>query len=535
MENTNRRADNDMKRLALAAAAAAFALFAQAKEIEQISVVEGESTTITTPFAVKSYAPSNKDVARVEALGGASMRITGLKRGRCDLDVLGDNSLAQKYEITVVGDLASVLETLTMDLDTVPEVRAEIRGNFIRLDGEVSSIQKWEYLEKVLANYGKVVKNFAVFSPGPEILLRLKETFAQKGFETQFRPFAGEPEKWPMNTVALDLNKRTRILSVQSRLMNAQQRAAVMTVLRGEPWLAVAEDGADSSKAQAERRPYAISTILTLPIDSSVIRLSVAYMVIGESDIRSLGDVNNEGFVLDGVFNTIQGLLRGQGNHGNVATLNLGLNGVVKLLGENGINRVSEKGYTTFGNWDEKGARFKSGGVLNVRVSGAEVADLKEIPYGFEVKAKGGLVSADAVSLDMNISVSSVQKYGVGDDIDKKEDVSEQKIRCTLGRTTLLSGFGQLVDQQALRGFPVLRNTPVIKWFVGADGKSLSDRRLVIMVCPEVLDPSQDGNLGVDNDISIPVQTEGAKTTDERLEERKRFSGFWSWLNWFCW
>ena len=55
------------------------------------------------------------------------------------------------------------------------------------------------------------------------------------------------------------------------------------------------------------------------------------------------------------------------------------------------------------------------------------------------------------------------------------------------------------------------------------------------MVCPEVLDPSQDGNLGVDNDISIPVQTEGAKTTDERLEERKRFSGFWSWLNWFCW
>ena len=154
--------------------------------------------------------------------------------------------------------------------------------------------------------------------------------------------------------------------------------------------------------------------------------------------------MNNEGFVLDGVFNTIQGLLRGQGNHGNVATLNLGLNGVVKLLGENGINRVSEKGYTTFGNWDEKGARFKSGGVLNVRVSGAEVADLKEIPYGFEVKAKGGLVSADAVSLDMNISVSSVQKYGVGDDIDKKEDVSEQKIRCTLGEGRGESDDGNL-------------------------------------------------------------------------------------------
>ena len=523
-----------MKKILLTAAATLAALFGEAREIEQVSVVENESTTITAPFAVNSYAPSNKDVARVEALGGATLRITGLRRGRCDLDVIGDSGLFQKYEITVVGDLASVLETLTMDIESVPEVRAEIRGNFIRLDGEVSSIQKWEYLEKVLANYGNSIKNFAVFCPGPEILLRLKETFAQKGLETQFKPFAGDQEKWPYNTVALDFNKRTRILSVQARLLNAQQKEAVMTVLRGEPWLVVTE-GEGAAAAAESRRPYAISAILTLPVDAAVIRLSVAYMAIGESDIRNLGDANNEGFVLNGAFNTIQGLLHGQGNHGNVATLNLGLNGVIKLLGENGINRMSEKGYTTFENWDEKGARFKSGGVLNVRVSGPEVADLKEIPYGFEVKAKGGLVSSDAVSLDMNISISSIQQYSVGGDIDKKEDLTEQKIRCPLGRTTLLSGFGQLVDQQALKGFPVLRNTPVIKWFVGADGKSLSDRRLVIMICPEVLDPSQEGDLNVDNDINIPVQTEGAKTTDERVEERKPFSGFWCWLNWFCW
>ena len=524
-----------MKKLIAAAAAACAALFSAAKEIEQISVVENESTSITAPFAVKSYAPSNKDVARVEALGGASMRITGLRRGRCDLDVIGDNGLSQKYEITVVGDLASVLETLTMDLDSVPEVRAEIRGNFIRLDGEVSSIQKWEYLEKVLAGYGKAIKNFAKFYPGPEILLRLKDTLEQAGFKVQFEPLKGEQKTWPFGTVALDLNKRTRVLSVQSRLVNEESRRTILSILKGEPWLAVNVD--DDWKKPAdiaeEKRPYAITALLALPVDKAVIRLSVAYMAIGEKDVRNFGDPNNEGFVLSGVFNTIQGLLHGQGNHGNVATLNLGLNGVVKLLGENGINRVSEKGYTTFENWDEKGARFKSGGVLNVRVSGAEVADLKEIPYGFEGKTKGGLVAEDTVSLDLNISISSVQQYGAGGDIDKKEDLTEQKIRCPLGRTTLLSGFGQLVDEQSLRGFPVLRNTPIIKWFVGDDGKSLSDRRLVIMVCPEVLDPSQEGDLNVDNDISIPVQTEAAKTTDERVEERKPFHGFWYWLNWF--
>ena len=132
-----------LKQIVVAAVAVGMAVVAVAKEIEQISVVENESVTITAPFAVKSFAPSNKDVAKVEALGGTLLRVTAIKRGRCDLDVSGDNGLTQKYEITVVGDLASVLETLTMDLDTVPEVRAEIRGNFIRLDGEVSSIQKW--------------------------------------------------------------------------------------------------------------------------------------------------------------------------------------------------------------------------------------------------------------------------------------------------------------------------------------------------------------------------------------------------------
>ena len=87
-----------------AVVAMASILAVHAKEIEQISVVENETVTIAAPFAVKSFAPSNKDVARVEALGGTMLRVTALRRGRCDLDVSGDNGLSQKYEITVVSN-----------------------------------------------------------------------------------------------------------------------------------------------------------------------------------------------------------------------------------------------------------------------------------------------------------------------------------------------------------------------------------------------------------------------------------------------
>ena len=523
--------------------AAVAALFTQARDIEEISVVENESRTVTVPFAVKNYAPSNKDVVRIELLETTSLRITGVRRGRCDLDVMGDNGLSKKYEIMVVDDLALTLETLLKELDFIPlpGVSAQIVGHIIRLDGEISSIQKWEALSKTLRKYGEIVENYVKFYPAPEVLARLQTTLEQYGLTVQFRPFEEKQEKkWPIGTVALNLNKKTSPaeLFVHARLLNEEQKNTILSVLGDEPWLVGAgseKEEKDAGRAR-EKADYAVRLRPKLIVDKPTIRLSVAYMAIGEEDFRQWGDQNNGGVVLSGVFQTIQNLLHGGGNHGNTATLSLGLDGVIRLMAQNGINRVSSKAYTVFQNWDAKGAHFKSGGTVFVRVAGADAADLKEIPYGFDVKTTGGLVETNVVDMDMDISISAIQPYGQGDDIDKKEDSTQQKVRCPLGRTTLLSGFGQLMDARALKGFPVLRNVPLLSWFVASNGKEMSDRRLIIMVCPEILDPSQEGTIDVENDVTIPVQTEGGKTTEQRIDERqKRFHGFWSWLNWFCW
>lgn len=525
-----------MKRIFIVMASAVLGFLAYAKEVEQISVVENESTIIMVPFAIKSYAPSNKEVARIEMVGDTSLRVTAVKRGRCDIDVMGDSGMRQKYEVTVVGDLASVLETLTQDLDTVPEVHAEIRGNFIRIDGEVNNIAKWEYLMKVFGTYGSVIKNFAKFYPGPETLNRLKETFEQANFNVQFKRFAGEQKSWPYNVVALELNKKTRVLSVQANCLHVNQRISILSILRAEPWLAVNidDDWKKEVKVPPEKMPYIITTLLSLPVANPTIRMSVAYLVIGEKDIQMLGNRNGAGPILQGTFGTIQGLIRGQGNHGNQAELSLGLDSVIELFAENDITRVSQKGYTTMESWDSEGARFKSGGSLFVKVAGADAADLKEIPYGFDMKTKGGLISPDTLSVSMDMSISTVAPMGNSGDYDKKEDMTKQKVTCKLGKTTLVSGFAQLLDANSpARGFPVFRNTPLLQWFVAESGKEVSDRKLVMMLCPEIVDMSKDGNLQVDREINIPVTRDGQKTTDELLEERKPFSGFWYWLNWF--
>lgn len=525
-----------MKRIGALLVACVVGIFARAEEIKSVSVVENHSTTITIPFAVKSFSPSNKGVVRIETVGDTMLRVTGLKRGECDLDVMGDNGLRQKYALKVEDNLSSVLEMLTQDLDALPEVHAEVRGNFIRIDGEVNNIAKWEYLVKVIGSYEGVVKNFVKFFPGPETLKRLKETLEQANFKVQFTRFSGESKTWPYGVVALDLNKQTRVLSVQANCLQAAQRVSILSILNGEPWLAVNvdEDWKKPVKVPPEKEPYIIRTLLTLPVASPTIRMSVAYLVIGEKDLQTLGNRNGAGPVLQGTFATIQNLIHGGGNHGNQAQLSLSLDSVIEMLAANGITRVSQKGYTTMKSWDAEGAHFKSGGSIFVKVAGGDAADLKEIPYGFDMKTKGGLETADMVTLDMDMSISSVAPMGDSGDYDKKEDLTKQKVSCKLGKTTLVSGFAQLLDSNMpAKGFPIFRHTPLLQWFVAESGKEVSDRRLVMMICPEIVDMSRDGNIDVDREINIPVTTEAEKTTDQRLEERKEHTGFWSWLNWF--
>ena len=509
----------------LAVAALVAVHLASAKEVEPISVVEGDTITINVPFAVKSYSPSNKEVCRVDDLGGSELRVTALKRGRCDLNVAGDNGLQQKYEISVVGDLASILETLTLDLDSVPEVKAEIRGDFIRLDGEVGSIAKWEYLTKVLANYGKGVRNFVKFDPGPESLERLKATFGQAGLKVQFKPFEGLQAKWPYNTVALDLNKKTKILSVQANCLQAEQRQTIISILTSEPWLIVSDGKSEGSKSS-----YGVKTFLTLPIASPMIRLSVAYLAIGEEDVSQVGSPNT--LEISGKLNYFVNLARGN-TEGSSAIIGAGLEPTVSFLANNGVSRVSNKAYTMLNSWDPKGASFKSGGTIFVRVSGQTSGDLKEVPYGFDVKVKGGLLSEDKVSLDLDISKSAI--LSSNGDIDKKEDKTQQRLTCPLGKTLVLGGFGEMVDSASLNGVPMIRHTPILKWFVSQDGKNLSTRRLLILVSPEIVDNARDGGLNVDNEITIPTETDSKKDIEDFEKEKDKYTGFWSWLNWFRW
>ena len=519
--------------MALAALAAGFVL-----ADEEVTMVEKEITTVTVPFGIKGYIPSNKDVVRIEKVSDTSLRLTALKSGRCDLEVRGDLDMTQKFQISVGGDLPKLLDTLQRELESVPEVHARILGDKIRIDGEIKSIKKWNYLDKVIKGYPSV-RNFVEFTPGDDILIRMKESLQQGGFAVVFNAFSGEPETWKANTVALAYNKINRQMSVQAKVYTPEQQALIMECFKKEKrWLKIDTD--DKEAFDDEKQ---ITGIFKIVVAKPQIRLSVAYMAINEDDIKKIGNVDavaneNGGFNIAGAVQALASAitLDGDSSHTKSASAsilgNLGFN--TRFFKKNGLSRISDTGYTVMESWAKDGAKFKSGGTLFVKVEGRDIAELKEIPYGFTINAVGGMIDESSMSCDFDFGLSSIIPSGTGE-YDRKEDLSKQKITLPIGRTTLIGGFKDLVDKNTPpSGLPILRNTPLLNWFVADSGKSVNDRRLVMMVCPEIVDNTQDGNLKADEEINIPVPKQASKDTDEVLEERKEFTGFWSWLNWFA-
>ena len=534
-----------MKKLAMALAVMATFGIAIAGSVEQVSLVENEITTINLPFGVKGYSPSNKDVVRIDAIGDTSLRLTALRRGRCDLEVRGDKDLVQKYEITVLGDLATELETLTSELDKVQEVSARIVGNSIRIDGEVSSIAKWEYLMKVLRSYGSKVRNFVTFCPGPEVLLRMKETLQQADFDVVFQPLGKDRKAWKANTIALALNKQTRIMTVQGRVYTPERQLQVMQCLSSERWLSLELDAAKQQAAGDE--DYRIRGMVDVFVDRPQIRIGLAYMAIGDSDIKRIGNPNAPaGNVLNvqGIVQSIGQLFRdgarGDDGQRRSSAHTVGYGASVEVLARffknNGISRVSNTGYTVMESWDKDGASFKSGGKIYKEVSGLNAGDLKEIEYGFMIKTQGGIVGAgDSVDMTIDFEMSRPIGYTM-QDFAVAEDKTKQKLILPLGKTTFIGGVKMLDENRTSpSGLPFLRNTPLLNWFVADSGNEVNDNRLVIMICPEIIDNSTGEKIDSVKEIDIPVTTEGAKTTEQREDEKRPFSGgLWNPLNWFA-
>ena len=511
-----------MKSLMTMLAAALLCGAAAAADAERVSVVVGESSTLNAPFEVTGFTPSSREIVNAEALGGSVLRVQGLKRGRCTLTVTGAAGLTHTYDISVVGNLASQLETLLQDLDTLPEVRAEIRGNAIRLDGEIKSIAKWEYYMKVVSVYGDVVNDFVRFSPGKEIARRLAELFADAGFSTVTNKFGADVAKWPFDSVAIVCNDSARSVTVQAAFLTKDRLTKADSILASIPWLA---------RPGAKANPHAFTLLDEMRVANPIIRLGVAYYAISDSEIDALGNPDHT-FEIGGVFDWVRAVAGSDTPNSKDASVQANINAIAKFSAETGIGRISDVSYVAFESWDEEGGEFKSGGTKYIEIATGLSSNVKDIPYGFIIKSKGGLVTEDKTMLTLDIEVSRAdepKEHGV----DKYEEHTKQTLTCPLGQTLAIGGFGGIEDSNNLDGVPIVRHIPIVKWFFANDTDNLVRRHVIILVSPEIVDIGTVGTLEVDKNVNEPAKRDANRSIEETQDARKRFHGFWTWLNWF--
>lgn len=507
-----------MKRLLSVVACLSFAL-ALFAESERISMIVGSTKTVTVPFVVESYRviPGNNDKVHVEATE-SQLRIVA--NAVCDFDIIATgNGLKKEYSVSVKSNLSRVLKQLRTDLDALTELEIGINEDKIVIRGTVTQPDHWNFLQKVLPNYAGNCVNFAVFRPSSATMMNLKKMLEDAGFafaEDDHAPKTGE----------LSMKIAPDAITLNGELYSEGEIKKIHQILETQTWLTTA-GATDEAKGL-------IRAFVNLTLVETLLQVDVVYVGISDDDLDRIGSPNAP--TLSVGINYLYELFHGGQTQAKSATFGGNMDSTVSFLAKNGLSRTYSAGHVSFLNNDPQGGELHTGGTIYTKVSGIENGSLQNIDYGLTITVKGGLVSPTTAKLDLNL----VNSYLLGaseDSYNLKKDATRQTVFCDLDKTIAIAGSERIAQETQQSGLPILRNTPVLNWFVSEHGDMKQASRLLVLVCPRLVKSDAAPQ------IEIPLDQETASTypsaqkdTKQELEDRNRtHTGFWSWLNWFNW
>ncbi len=465
-------------------------------EQERFSLTIGAIKLIDLPFAMESYRISAKDKIDVEEVNKQQLRIIGKSEGECNLSVTGAG-VSVDYIITVKGTIDRLMKRLRNDLETLPELDLAINQDYIVINGTVSKPANWTRLQKVLQAYKDSVHCFAVFRPTAETIMGLKKSLMDAGFEFAEEGQAPAPGQ-------LDMKISQDALIVNGELWSQAAIDKVKQILSLQTWLAVGDENPSEESGK-------IRGLVSLSVVETMLTVDVVYVAVSESDGRNVGTDAPEGLL---GLNFIYDVIAGRKNEGASIVFGGNMERTVRFLASNGISRAYNAGHVSFSNYDEKGGELFTGGKVSVKVSGVENGSLQDIDYGLTIKITGGLISQDKVRLDLDLTNASAVA-STGDTFSRSVDTTRQRVVCELGKTLVVAGSRKIGQDVQQSGLPVLRNTPVLKWFVSTDGTSKNESRLLILVCPRLSSDNENVQ------IEVPLEQETAGTYEDGTTDLK--------------
>jgi Flp pilus assembly secretin CpaC len=297
----------------------------------------------------------------------------------------------------------------------------------------------------------------------------------------------------------------------------------IKQLLATQTWLAI---GGKTDPSMGK-----VQGIINLSVVESVLQVDIVYVGLSESDSRSVGSnsIPSAGFSAQGLYDMVAG------KGGGSAVINGNIDSTVKFLAANGISRTYHAGHVSFANNDPQGGTLHTGGTVYVKVNGVENGSLQNIEFGLKIKVNGGLVSPRRTKLTLDLKNSALLGSD-GSSYTLSEDSTKQTVFCELDKTIVIAGSNKIAQDTSKSGLPVLRNTPVLKWFVSEDRNSQSETKLLVLACPRLVKFNPDVQINIPLDqTTAPAYRDAKRDNLVRQEESKRYRGWLSWLNWFDW
>ncbi len=491
----------------------AMSLCASAEESENV-VVPLKGIVILSPgFRAGDVSITDPSVISAEPIANDQIRVTGLNVGKSDLHVTA-GTVSKLYTVTVSDNVRDMFNAIRRDLDSVPEIEISINGNRIVLKGEVSSIEGWETLLKVLPEYGNSVTNLTMFRPAPEIMIALKKLLENAGFKV-----VSDTTDLSPGTLSLQTEKDTLIL--RGSVYCQDDMVTIQRLIATQNWLSA--DGKDPNKP--------VKFINQLVITPTLLDVGAVFVGIKQADTSAVGaNLLSNGINIGQGFN-FSTIFSGGTNQ----SYNLGADAstILNLMAESGIKRFHRAGHLSFmSNESNEFKELHEGGTLKVRVYGGAggTGTLNDVPYGFIMRVKGGLIGNDNVKLDIQIEIST-PALQENNDYDLKQTKVNTTVVAKLGETVALGGLKDMVEESSgPSGIPFLRKVPVLNWFCAENTDSFTDSQVLLLIYPQVAGRTPPLKMPPSAETENTL-AESGKSNQQRSEEAEEKKGFWD--RWF--
>lgn len=494
--------------------AAVFAAFSCLADTEKVSLVIGSTKSLAVPFVIESFRviPAGSEKIKVEAME-TQLRIVAVQEGEVNL-VASGGGMTRDYTITVKSNLTKVLKQLRTDLDALTELDISINEDRIVVKGTVTDPDHWDTFQRVMPHYSGKCVNFATFRPSAETIVNLKKMLSDAGFTFVAEGTAAKPGE-------LSLQVSTDTVVISGEMYSQADIDRINRLLATQTWLSTSGDGGGRIKG-----------VVNLHVIDTILQVDVVYVGLNESEGHSEG-TGGAAPTIGNAMSAFYDIVAGRGD--GTATISGSMPQTISFLRNNGVTRTYNAGHVSFSNNDPNGGELHTGGTIYAKVNGIENGSLQNIEYGLKINVKGGLVSPTRAKLTLELTNSQMLSRSE-DSYDLAEDTTKQTVFCDLNKTIAVAGAKKLMESTAKSGLPILRNTPVLQWFVSGNSNSGSDTRLLILVSPRIAthNPNVQIELPLEQETA-PTFKESQETNDERIERKKKYHGALYFMNWFVW